>query len=113
MPDKRSIKLLKYIRKKRNVSDKMIEKKYHSSMTEELSLLQNNGLIRWETDHSDAKSYRDFLLGGTHTYQITAEGRGVLEDLLSEKLYRLYPYVISTIALILSVFNTLKVYGIL
>lgn len=111
MLDKNSRELLRFIRDRKHVTNKDIETKYNSEMVEELSLLENSKFIKRTIEEMDTA--HGFMFASLISYTITPEGRACLEAHTWERIKVIYPYVISTLALLLSAFNTLKIYGIL
>ena len=107
MLDKNTRKLLAFIKNNKDVKDKEITKHFHSEMLPELRLLEENNYVE-----ITILSFNDHAIG-TYSYAITPAGRAYLETYALEKLKVIYPYIISTLALIASAFNTLKIYGIL
>lgn len=107
MLDKNTRKLLVFIKDNQNVKDKEITEHFNSEMLKEISLLEENNYVE-----TTILSFNDRAIG-TYSYTITPEGRAYLDAYTFEKLKVIYPYIISTLALIVSAFNTLKIYGIL
>ena len=107
MLDKNTRKLLVFIKDSGDAKDKEITEHFNSEMLPEISLLEENNYVE-----TTILSFNDRAIG-RYSYSITPAGRAYLEAYTLEKLKVIYPYVISTLALIVSAFNTLKIYGIL
>lgn len=110
MLDKISCKLLAYIRKHGAVTNIDIKEHFGSELISEISLLQKQKYLK--TTITEFDNLHGFLVSSGHSYEITPDGRAYLENRLSEKVFKLVPIIISVLSLLLSVFNTLKIYNV-
>ena len=111
MLDKTSCDVLRFIKEHKSATNKDIQNKFHSEMLDELSYLEKNNYISATIE--DVEVTHGFMRASVTSYCITPHGRACLEARTCEKFKVLYPYIVSTLALLLSLFNTLKIYNVL
>lgn len=111
MLDKITRSLLVYIREHGVVTDSDIKEHFKSELLSEISVLQKEKFI--STTIIDFETIHGIPVNGKHSYEITPAGRAYLENRLSEKAFRLAPIIISVLSLLLSLYNTLEIHGII
>lgn len=96
--DRTTMKVLKHIKKNPEISIDELKEKFGNSLGNSIDYLLSKKLI-YQPIHS--------VGGGTfapaHYYSISAKGNPYFQHKFGNAVYKLYPYIISTISIILSI----------
>jgi hypothetical protein len=103
--DKLSLKILKYISKHPNIHIKDLQLKFSVNCESNVKYLWKNEFIR-----NEISGYSGVIQVATYTNQfvITPKGTSYIEEIPKNRFFKIYPLIISTLALITSLLALLK-----
>lgn len=109
MLDNFSVKVLRYIKKHPNVKADDIKNAFSSDCNANIECLCKENYITCKTEYLSLTPLPKY----DNSYKITPKGISYLEELPKNRFYRIYPLIISTLALLISLIALLKSFGII